>query len=109
MRQISLFAWLLACLVVFSSACNKSDGQRSSANVPTQAAPAAAPPDGVRRISVAELKAAMEKNEAIVVDVRGGVEYKLGHIRGARSIPLGLIAARVNELPRNKLIVSYCA
>jgi predicted sulfurtransferase len=109
MRLTSLFAWLLACMVALSLACNKSDGLRSSANNSQEEAPFAAPSDGVRRISVAELKAAMEKNEVVVVDVRGGVEYKLGHIRGARSIPLGLITAQANELPRDKLIVSYCA
>jgi rhodanese-related sulfurtransferase len=60
-------------------------------------------------VSVSELKTALEKNEAVVVDVRGEVEYDLGHIRGSRSIPLGLIASRAGELPRDKLIVTYCA
>lgn len=70
---------------------------------------AAIPNDGVRRVTVEELRRAMENGEAIVVDVRGRVEYELGHIKGAFSIPLGVVAGRANELPRDKLIVAYCA
>ncbi|MBA2646139.1 MAG: hypothetical protein H0U81_04995 [Pyrinomonadaceae bacterium] len=51
----------------------------------------------------------MGKNQAVVIDVRGGVEYNLGHIEGALSMPLGLVAERAGELPRDKLIVTYCA
>jgi rhodanese-related sulfurtransferase len=63
----------------------------------------------VRRVTVDELRAALEKGEAIIVDVRGEVEYNPGHIKGALLMPLGLIATRASELPRDKLIVTYCA
>ena len=67
------------------------------------------PSDGVRRVTIAELRDALETGDAIIVDVRGPVEYELSHIKGARSVPLGLLAQRVAELPRDKLIVTYCA
>ncbi|HKQ53571.1 MAG TPA: rhodanese-like domain-containing protein [Pyrinomonadaceae bacterium] len=71
--------------------------------------PAAAPSDGVRRVTVKELSEALEKGEAVAVDVRGSVDYDLGHIKGARSVALGLVAVQAKELPRDKLIVTYCA
>lgn len=68
-----------------------------------------APADGVRRVTVDELRAALEKGTAIVVDVRGEDQYKAGHIKGALWIPGDQIANRAKELPKDKLIVAYCS
>lgn len=111
-----LFRLLLTTMLLFAifslAACGKkSDGNSQPSErvqTPPQPVVKAPPPDGVRRVTVAELQEAMLKGEAIAVDVRGTVEYKLGHIKGARSMPLGLIASRINELPPDKLIVTYC-
>jgi rhodanese-related sulfurtransferase len=102
----------LLLVVVAQTACNKKSVEESRAGnsasgAQTQETPT--PEDGVRRISISELQTALEKGEAVVVDVRGSVEYKLGHIKGARSVPLGLIAEQGKDLPRDKMIVTYCA
>ncbi|HEX8000369.1 MAG TPA: rhodanese-like domain-containing protein [Pyrinomonadaceae bacterium] len=65
--------------------------------------------DGVQRIGPAEARAALEKGKAIIVDVRGLESYNIGHIKGALSIPVNAISARMSELPRNKLIITYCS
>src|SRR5690349_5666335 len=62
----------------------------------------------VPRVKPAELKALMDKGEAVAVDVRGSVPYELGHIKGAIWLPLGLVAQRFGELPQDKLVVTYC-
>jgi rhodanese-related sulfurtransferase len=62
----------------------------------------------VPRVTAPELKALMDKGEAVAIDVRGSVPYELGHIQGAVWLPLGLIAQRFGELPQDKLIVAYC-
>lgn len=62
----------------------------------------------VPRVTPAELKALMDKGEAVAIDVRGSVPYELGHIRGAVWLPLGLVAQRFGELPQDKVIVAYC-
>jgi rhodanese-related sulfurtransferase len=67
------------------------------------------PLDSVMRISLADARTAYEKNDVQFVDVRGDVPYGLEHIRGAVSIPLGLIAQRASELPSDKLIITYCS
>lgn len=45
-----------------------------------------------------------------VLDVREPDEYSgpLGHIRGARLIPLGELAGRTDELDKNRPIVAVC-
>jgi len=63
----------------------------------------------VPTITPVELRQQMASGEAVAIDVRGSVPYDLGHIDGAISMPLGLVAARVNELPQDKLIVAYCS
>lgn len=65
--------------------------------------------DGVWRITPAEAHAALAKGTALMVDVRSDASYKSGHIKGAILIPFGEVKARINKLPRNKLIITYCA
>jgi rhodanese-related sulfurtransferase len=62
----------------------------------------------VPRVEPAELRALLDKGEAIAVDVRGSVPFELGHIAGATWMPLGLMSQRGGELPEDKLIVTYC-
>ncbi|MEA2462472.1 MAG: hypothetical protein QOJ98_219, partial [Acidobacteriota bacterium] len=62
----------------------------------------------VPRVQPSELRAMMQKGEAIAVDVRASVPYELGHITGAVWMPLGLLRQRAGELPEEKLIVTYC-
>ncbi len=117
MKERTLFRIALAMIFALAGfslpACNTKSGnvqtsERTQASQQPEAAPAL-PTDGVRRITVSELRNALEKGEAIAVDVRGEVEYKLGRIKGSRSVPLGLIAQQSEDLPRDKLIVTYCA
>jgi ArsR family transcriptional regulator len=67
------------------------------------------PGDGVRRITTAELRDALERGTAVVVDVRTVEAYKVGHIKGALNIPETEIVKRKDELPRDKTIVFYCS
>ncbi|HYK01651.1 MAG TPA: rhodanese-like domain-containing protein [Thermoanaerobaculia bacterium] len=62
----------------------------------------------VPRVSVTELHELMKKGDAIALDVRGSVPFKLGRIDGATWMPLGLIKERFGELPQDKLVVAYC-
>ena len=41
--------------------------------------------------------------------MRGRSEYAEGHITGARHIPLGYLADRLAELPREGTVVTQCA
>src|SRR5215213_1760654 len=116
-----LFFSLMAAIILAAlalAACNSRDGSGSTASSTgtspssSSSAPAplsTAPSDGVERITTAELRDALEKGTAIVVDVRSPESYKLGHIRGAINIPEPEITRRKDELPRDKKIVFYCS
>jgi 3-mercaptopyruvate sulfurtransferase SseA len=65
--------------------------------------------DGVRRVTPAEARAAVEKGQAVIVDVRGEDSFKAGHVKGALWIPVGDIGSRAGELPRGKMIITYCS
>lgn len=50
----------------------------------------------------------MQKNSAFVLDVREPSEWAAAHIQGATLIPLGSLASRLNEVPKNRQVVVYC-
>ena len=110
----------LGLVLLVAAACNpeaysgkaNANGTATSgvANVPPAAPPAPAQPaDSVRRVTIDELKTLLAENKAVVVDVRGDAAFKLGHIKGALMIPAPEIDRHADELPKDKLIVTYCS
>jgi hypothetical protein len=65
-------------------------------------------PAEARRITFAEAREALAKGTAVLVDVRGAESYVAEHAKDALSIPVNEIAARASELPKDKLIITYC-
>ncbi len=49
-----------------------------------------------------------DSGEIAVIDVREAWEYEAGHIPGAALIPLGELAERVDEVPRDRPVVLVC-
>ncbi len=43
-----------------------------------------------------------------IVDVRRRDEFKKGHLRKAKNIPLDDFTNRLNKIPRNKDVIIYC-
>ena len=62
----------------------------------------------VKRISLADAKAAYETKTAVFVDVRGEPYYSQGHIPGALSITDVELPNRLNELNPSDWIITYC-
>ena len=62
----------------------------------------------LERVSGEELVQRVRKGEVTILDVRPELEYRAGHIPGARSTPLSELKRRMAELPRNREIVAYC-
>jgi phage shock protein E len=61
-------------------------------------------------LSSPELKNLIDnKNkDYILIDVRSMSEYKSGYIPTAINIPVNKIESRIDEIPKNKLIIVYC-
>ena len=55
-----------------------------------------------------ELARWVAQGEVMLIDVRPPLEYAHGHLAGAVCLPLEDLAARLNELPRDRPIVAYC-
>ena len=64
--------------------------------------------DGVEVIDRDELAARLKRREVLVLDVRPEVEYVVGHIAGARSVPIGELRRHLRALPKSTEIVAYC-
>jgi rhodanese-related sulfurtransferase len=59
-------------------------------------------------VSAAELLDLLKDKSVTVLDVRPAVEYQSGHIRGARSVPVSELEARLKELPKRTEVIAYC-
>ncbi|MCC6808546.1 MAG: ArsR family transcriptional regulator [Deltaproteobacteria bacterium] len=55
-----------------------------------------------------ELLRRAKSGAVTVLDVRPVEEYRAAHLRGAISIPVTELAARIDELPKDREIVAYC-
>ena len=59
-------------------------------------------------VDLAELRRLVEDGTVTLLDVRPELEYRQGHIAGARSIPVAELERRLSELPRGREVVAYC-
>jgi len=121
MRRLILLSAAIVLSIVVLAACNSTEksnmassnsanGSRgSSGSSATTPAASKVPDDGVRRITLAELRDALDKGTAIVVDTRAAKDYNQSHIKGSINIPVDQVANRINELPHDKTIVAYCS
>ena len=104
------FSLTTLALAVLLTACNGVETTSSSQNSNTPPVIASTPyADGARRVTIKELEAMMKDGKVFVVDVRNQDSFDEGHIPGSKMIPSGEILNHLQELPRNKLIVTYCS
>ena len=112
----SLCAVTILLVGVMLTGCNSQQKPAGGTAQVAPSTPGAASPqvptvhaDGVRRVTTVELHDMLAKNQAFVVDVRTEQSYKQGHIRGAKLIPVADVLQKSGELPKDKLIVTYCS
>lgn len=109
MRHFSglLLTAIIAGMVL--TACNAAEQKNGSVPAKSAAGSSTVYADGVRRVTPSELQAMINRNEAFVIDVRTQDAYNTAHIKGAKLIPEAEVAKRSNELPKDKLIITYCS
>jgi hypothetical protein len=110
MRLITLVSLALLVTIAGLAACNSSEAFLShtttASPTPQQAAPT--PADNARRIKAAELHESWEKGNFVIIDTLSEAAYKYEHIKGSISVPAGTVLSKLEELPKNKMIVAYC-
>lgn len=109
MRLKCLYSAAILATALILAACNAVDTTVKSHSQTPSSTPETVYPDGARRVTIAELEKMMKEGTAYVVDVRSQDSYDMGHIPGSKLIPAGEILNHVNELPRDKMIVTYCS
>ncbi len=60
-------------------------------------------------ITARELAKRLPQNGLTIIDVRGKSEYAERHIAGSRHMPLGYLADRLHEIPRDRTVITQCA
>ena len=98
----------IVVLVTIFTACNAVGGARLSA---TQKAIYSSAPykDGARRATIQQLETLIKEGNVFIVDVRNQDSYDFAHIPGSRLIPSTEILNHLQELPRDKTIITYCS
>lgn len=59
-------------------------------------------------VKVAKAYDLIKGDDVYILDVRTRNEYRKGHLRGAKNIPLADIEKRIVKIPRNKEVLVYC-
>jgi hydroxyacylglutathione hydrolase len=108
MRLKPLCSAMILVAVAVLAACNGID-QSARTQKPTTLGPETTYADGARRVTIDELDQMMKDGTAVIIDVRNQSAYDLGHIPGSKLIPSTEILNRTNELPRDKMIITYCS
>ena len=111
MRSYLFYAAALIVAASIFIGCNSAKTAQTTAaqKNPSQVGADTTYADGARRVTTSELQELMKNNEAFVVDVRNQASFDAGHIPGSKLIPSSEILNHVNELPKDKLIVTYCS
>jgi len=55
-----------------------------------------------------ELRERLARGHVVLLDVRPALEYRHGHVRGARSMPIDELENRLSELDPEHLVIAYC-
>ena len=58
-------------------------------------------------VSEAHWETALD-GDALILDVRDPEEYRGGHVEGAQNLPLDQVRDSLNDLPRDREILTYC-
>lgn len=59
-------------------------------------------------IGLEEAHALWQSRAALFVDTRPRADFNVAHVPGARSVPLEVVARRLDNLPEDRPIVTYC-
>ena len=103
-----IYSVAVVALALVFSGCNTIHS-KSLSQTQTPSPSPVANADGVRRVTIDEMEALVKENKAVVIDVRSQDVYDAGHIPGAKLIPAFDILNHLNELPKDKLIITYCS
>lgn len=104
---------LFGLLLITAIAASGCGSTASPAAQPVAAAPAANQSDTAAlnlplTINADTVNSLRSNPDVFLVDVREEYEFAAGHIPEATLIPLGQLASRLDEIPKDKTVVAVC-
>jgi rhodanese-related sulfurtransferase len=105
--RIRLLALLFVLMMLALAGCSAAApaGPASQSNA---AAPVIDIANLPETVDVAMVKALQDNPSIVILDVREPDEYKAGHIPGIKPIPMGEVADRLAEIPKDKPVIVTC-
>jgi len=98
---------LALSILIAMAAAGAAPGAAPTGSNPKSAA--AADTAAVARLGVPQAMQAVQRGQAVLVDVRPEGQRRLGHIRDDVSIPIEYLATRQSKLPRDRTLIFYCS
>ncbi len=86
----------------------RSTGERQLAEIDRLTDEYLRHPERLEPVSRETLRRRLAEGSADVLDVRPAVEFRQGHIAGARSLPVDELERRLDELDPQSDIIAYC-
>ena len=108
MRNRLIYSSLILALAAVLGACNAADTANVNKTAPSPQSQTVYA-DGAPRVTIDEMLDLVKEGKAVVIDVRNQAAYDMGHIPGSRLIPVQDILNHTDELPRDKMIITYCS
>lgn len=102
-------AIIIMIVTIVVTVSKGSDPPPSLVTAPGDTQEDGVPYPDVERIPLIDAHALAQSGEALIVDVRDQSEYLAQHVAGSLGLPEGELATRLDELPRDSLIITYCA
>lgn len=103
---------LIVLFALFASACQRPFARQASVEPPVTQAPlpamSIADRSEVPRITLTEAKQHFDQETAYFVDTRPASAYEAQHIAGAFHLTPADLQAHLHELPKDKLVITYC-
>jgi hypothetical protein len=106
MGKVVTCAIALILVLLVAAACAPTPTSVPPTPPPTPVPPTP-PLDAITRISLDEAYQKLGQADVVFIDVRTDIEYGQSHIKGAISMPV--VSGHLNELPRDKYLILYCA
>lgn len=100
MKQRSLILLLIVLVALLAGCGAKATPVAVNADTDLSTLPVLLDPTTVNQIR--------ERADVLLIDVREQAEYDAGHIPGITLIPMGDIANRLAEIPKDKTVVVSC-
>ena len=104
MKRVYLLTTIFVMVALALAACAASPSTPAPAPAATQVDLSGLGPN----VDVATVHALQGRADVLVLDVREQSEYDAGHIPGVKLIPMGTVANRLNEIPKDNPVIVTC-